>query len=118
MDNTDAEAVHRSLGYALPLEMYDETHRKRCAELAEEAKSTIWRNISTAPRDQDIIGLTRGGKVVKMRGGRVSDDETIWFAWHACDEDQHPSCWTDGICWSANADRKPSDPPVKWRPLP
>lgn len=74
-----------------------------------------WRDISTAPRDgRHIAVLTESGSLVRAFWGWVDDE----LAWMAVTEGEHPSCWTDGICWKSNADGERSDPPECWQPLP
>lgn len=74
-----------------------------------------WQPIETAPRNRPVAGLTRAGKLVKMDWTMLGDDAV---GWGAVDEDEHPSCWTDGFCWASNSDGEPSDPPVMWAELP
>lgn len=77
-----------------------------------------WQPIETAPRDEtEIIGYTRGGSVVKMKLGGpfpMNDDGDEGYTWVAVNEGEHPSCWSDGVCWSSNEDGEPSDPPIYW----
>ncbi len=76
-----------------------------------------WRAIKTAPHDGSIITIkTAGGNKLQASfqpGFMVSAIEDAG-GWVAEDENGAPECWTDGVCWSTNADGVKSDQPVKW----
>lgn len=79
---------------------------------------TDWQDMKTAPRDGRPIEIkTLGGitLVVKWETGFCDEDERECGCWVA-DGDFYPACWTDGVCWSSNANYEKSDPPVAWRP--
>lgn len=78
-----------------------------------------WRPLKDAPRNSEPIAvLTAQGAVVKaFWGADVEGEKGPCVAWAACDENQHPPSWTDGVCWSVNEDGVASDPPILWCPL-
>lgn len=76
-----------------------------------------WRPIASAPFSAlAVVVLTKGGSVVKaeQRTG-IADDGWVWVA---SNDGEHPESWTDGVCWSENADHEESDQPAWWVPLP
>lgn len=89
----------------------------RVAELEEP-----WRPIDDEARNgQPWLIQTAGDRVFKAQWieGICEDGNGHGVgAWVAVDEDVRPSCWTDCICWDSNEDEVPSDPPVKYAPLP
>jgi hypothetical protein len=75
-----------------------------------------WRPIETAPRDGSrIVVITRGGIALAAKWSSIGDDFSTWIA---VEDDMHPKCWTDGVCWESNEDGEQSDPPVWWTHLP
>lgn len=74
-----------------------------------------WQPIESAPKDGTrIIVLTKRGLPVLAKWGDLDD----FRCWMAVEMDNHPSCWTDGICWQLNDENEESDPPIKWMPAP
>lgn len=80
-----------------------------------------WQPIETAPRDGTaILVKTVGDHYLEAYWGDslMNKAEHFCSGWFANKEDNHPACWTDGVCWESNADEEPSDPPILWTPLP
>lgn len=79
-----------------------------------------WHDMKSAPLDgSDIEIKTTGGFELLARWERqgfINEAGDDCGSWVAVVEDEHPPSWTDGACWESNADERPSDPPVKWRP--
>ena len=76
-----------------------------------------WRLIKSAPGDGTVITIrTKRGRILRAswQGGLVDDQDNSCGGWFAEDVDTQPPCWSDGICWSENADGNESDQPVKW----
>lgn len=46
----------------------------------------------------------------------MTEGEQPCDQWWEVEEGTAPDCWTDGACWSSNADEVMSLQPVKWRP--
>jgi hypothetical protein len=99
---------------------------QRCRPMADPKSETTasdetcngWHWMRTAPRDGTRIVVEAGGMVfpafwgdglLNMRGEDVG-------GWHAAEEDKHPPCWSDGICWESNAEGQRSAQPEAWRP--
>lgn len=102
----EGEAVSQSQPIAAPSSGRPEQH------------SDGWRDIASAPTDRSVIVRTKGGLIFRAAfDGEVEGPDGPCWAWQA-DEDLHPRCWTDAICWSSNEDDEPSDPPAYWMPLP
>lgn len=81
---------------------------------------TGWNDMATAPKSGPVILLTFAGFVVKAQWetGFTDVDLNACGGWTAFEEEQHPPCWTDGACWSSNANEIESDQPVAWLPFP
>lgn len=80
---------------------------------------TGWRSMEDAPEDTWVIAKTRWGRILKAQfTWSCEGEEGPCGAWSVDDGDPHPECWTDGVCWSSNADGEPSDPVVCWMLLP
>jgi hypothetical protein len=76
------------------------------------AGNHTWEPIRTAPSDTIVVVFTKGGQSVLAV---YTDFEAGTKAWQAVREDQHPKCWSNGVCWDErNADGDPSDPPQWW----
>ena len=78
-----------------------------------------WRNIDEigVPVDDVVTVRTQGGKIFQAawRWGLVDDEDREAGGWHEEVEGDAPACWSDGICWTSNADGNPSDPVVEWK---
>lgn len=72
-----------------------------------------WQPIETAPKDGTDILLRVGTRYFEGRWESI-DDYPCWVSTH---EDDHPVCWTDGVCWSINESEEPSEQPTHWQPL-
>ncbi len=92
--------------------------------LSQPTVAGEWQPIESAPKD---------GTVIKVRcefGNHAIEFEAYWDAvgeavdggtahgWVAENQDEHPECWHDGVCWASNADENASWPPCSWMPLP
>lgn len=93
------------------------------AALAVVREAEGWRRDMQAGRmhDGDVLLLLANGAVIRARyeGGLVGEDGRDAWGWQVAIEDQpHPPCWDDGICWSVNSDEEESVQPVAWMPLP
>ncbi|MGW9333608.1 hypothetical protein [Bosea sp. NPDC055594] len=79
-----------------------------------------WYTLASAPLDgRDIDILTAGGFELRARyerQGFINEAGDDCGGWVSSEEDKHPPCWTDGVCWGSNEDESPSDPPIMWRP--
>jgi hypothetical protein len=86
---------------------------------------TDWQPIETAPRDGTcfqaripgegdhfIIALCEGFEEVDGSGNIIESATWVIMA-----DQEPPASWTDGICWSSNADDEPSVQPTHWTPL-
>ncbi len=77
-----------------------------------------WQPISTAPRDGTKIFIKTyngyGFEAYYDRLGAMDEKENTVGQWVAAKEDVCPSCWSEGACWSSNADESPSDQPEFW----
>jgi len=85
----------------------------------KELIDKVWKPIETAPADGETIELrtVKGYKLLGfLQGGHLDKDENEIYAWSCPDED-HPDCWTDGVCWESNEDELKSDQPKWWRKL-
>lgn len=88
----------------------------------EAQRKSEW--VRTADRlpayDRRVLVLTQMGRVFKayLASGAAETDEGPCDQWIADDEDVCPPCWSDGACWSSNADEEPSDQPVAWAAIP
>jgi len=82
-----------------------------------------WLPIETAPKDgtpfQARIPGHGDDNVIFWLEGLVDSDDASCGGWAFSHEEQEPpSCWTDGICWDVNEDELPSVKPTHWMPLP
>lgn len=68
------------------------------------------------PYERRVVVLTQMGRVFKayLADSVAESDEGPCDQWVADEEDICPPCWSDGACWSSNADEEPSDQPVAW----
>jgi hypothetical protein len=82
---------------------------------------TEWQPIDTAPRDGTPIQARIPGhgedNVIAWHAGLVDADGRECAAWNYMDDREPPACWTDGICWVANDEGKPSVLPTHWKTL-
>ena len=72
------------------------------------------------PYERRVVVLTQMGRIFKayLADGGAESEEGPCDQWVADEESICPPCWSDGACWSSNADEEPSDQPVAWMPLP
>lgn len=77
----------------------------------------MWTAVADAkPKwDRIVAVLTEGGQAVVAAWGNPTGEGACWYA---PNEDEHPSCWHQGICWEVNEDEEPSDHPKWWAELP
>ena len=74
--------------------------------------------IATAPRDgTEILVITGAGARVRCRWWQVgfTDSDGMECGGWTSTTDDYPTCWTDGVCWTVNADGRMSDQPVRWQ---
>jgi hypothetical protein len=81
-----------------------------------------WQPIETAPKDgtpfQAIIPGHGSDNIIAWTDGLLDDNEDDCGSWFFAEDQEPPDCWTDGVCWSINADGKPSVKPTHWKPAP
>lgn len=77
-----------------------------------------WDEIGVCVGDEVMV-RTEGGAEFRAswEEGFVDDEEQICGSWCETDEGTAPECWTAGVCWTTNADEKPSARVTHWRPL-
>lgn len=75
----------------------------------------MWFPIKDAPKDTPLVVMTRDIQTVVAIFAPFDGGSYAWQAWR---EDEHPKCWTDGVCWGANENQEPSDPPKWWTHMP
>lgn len=78
-----------------------------------------WQRIGNEPLNTPILVRIPGygeDNVVCLVDGFFDDDGNDCCTWVFDDEDKAPPCWTDGACWSTNANGTPSVRPTHWRP--
>jgi hypothetical protein len=86
-----------------------------------DGRGEEWQPIETAPDDEPVqvrVGESMVFDAVLRRGASLDQDERECDQWVAIHEGEHPPCWTDGACWSSNADEVMSLQPSAWRRLP
>lgn len=78
-----------------------------------------WHVMSCAPTDgTPILIETIGGAFLKAHwDGSFTDGESEPTGAWVAENEHHPKCWTDGVCWASNEDEEPSDPPKFWQQL-
>ena len=77
----------------------------------------MWTPVADAmPKwNQHVVCFTERGQAVVAAWGNPTGEGSCWYA---VEEDQHPTCWHDGICWEVNQDEERSDHPKWWAPCP
>lgn len=77
----------------------------------------VWQTANNAPRDVPLIVQTERGRIFRAMI-RWLDSDSGW-TWCTVEEsDPVPECWTDGVCWTVNADSERSDWPARFMPIP
>ncbi len=68
-------------------------------------------------RDGRPVWLRAGGKefMASREVGFINDDHGDVAAWCEKIEGEAPHNWTDGVCWSSNADGHPSSKPTHYK---
>lgn len=81
-----------------------------------------WKPIETAPRDGTCFQARIPGhgsdNVIAWVDGLLNSADKDCGGWQFVSEQEPPDSWTDGICWTVNADGVPSIEPTHWMPLP
>ena len=79
-----------------------------------------WQPTDTAPMDTEVEVRTglMAFRAKLVPGAGMTENEQLCDQWQATREGEHPPCWSDGACWSSNADHCPSMQPEAWRPVP
>jgi hypothetical protein len=76
-----------------------------------------WQPIETAPDGGVSIQAKIPGygsdNIIAWFGGLVDENGKDCGGWHYM-EGEPPDCWTDGVCWTMNADLKASIKPTHW----
>lgn len=91
---------------------------------AEEArrKDAEWKPIETAPRDgtafQARIPSHGDDNIIMWDCSIEHKDGDGWGTWMFASDQEPPDCWSDGWCWTENADGDQSVLPTHWKPLP
>ncbi len=84
--------------------------------------SSYWYPILTAPKDGTAIQARIPGhgddNVIAWFDGLLDEQERDCGGWQFVSEQEPPECWTDGVCWTLNADGVPSVQPTHWKHLP
>jgi hypothetical protein len=77
-----------------------------------------WQSPGCAPLDTEITVKTATGCEFRAiwKFGLIGEDGKETGAWCATKNNDHPPCWTDGICWRVNDAGEPSDPVMWWKP--
>lgn len=81
-----------------------------------------WRDIASAPRDGTTIQARIPGhgddNMIEWIAGALENERGSCGAWTFVHEDQEPpDCWSDGWCWTVNADGVSSAWPTAWKPV-
>ena len=80
-----------------------------------------WQPIETAPKDGTPIQAEIPGEgsdfVIAWVHGYYDADFKICGCWAVVEDQEPPSCWTDGVCWESNEDEVPSKKPTRWKRL-
>jgi len=80
-----------------------------------------WYPIATAPIDGTWIqaDIPGNGKynIIAWVDGYLDSNGNDCFGWTFMTDQEHPPCWTDGVCWGLNEDNEQSVLPVAWKPL-
>jgi hypothetical protein len=75
-----------------------------------------WRTMDSAPRDGTVITaeVVIEGRI-QWSESFMDDDEAPCGGWVWVDDREPPPDWSEGACWSSNADEVASTPPTRWR---
>lgn len=80
-----------------------------------------WQPMETAPRDGTAIQAEIPGNgadnIIAWTPGFVTSGGDECSCWVIAEDQEPPSCWTDGVCWEVNADGVASVQPTRWKPL-
>ncbi len=80
-----------------------------------------WQPMETAPRDGTAIQAEIPGNgsdnIIAWVGGYVDSRERECSCWQFVEDQEPPSCWTDGVCWEVDEDGVASVHPTRWKPL-
>lgn len=87
---------------------------------SEAPRSAGWQDISSAPRDGTTIQARIPGhgsdNMIAWISDALDDGNGSCGAWTFVLEDQEPpSCWSDGWCWAVNEDGERSAEPTEWK---
>ena len=77
-----------------------------------------WQPIETAPHELTVkvkVGRKSFPAIYRL-GVSVDENGKDCDQWQAVGDD-YPRCWSEGACWTSNADGDMSLPPEAWRPL-
>ena len=81
-----------------------------------------WQPIETAPRDGTAFQARIPGhgedNLIAWTNGLLDDEGEDCGGWYFADYQEPPDCWTDGVCWTSNADGVASVEPTHWKPIP
>ena len=101
-----------------------ERHRKEIPEwrihkIIQLLDEREWRTMESAPRDGTRIEvkIPADKTIVAWQRGYLDANGSDCGCWTWVDGPE-PDDWTDGVCWTANADGVSSTFPIGWRPLP
>ena len=82
----------------------------------------MWQDIKTAPRDGTEIQAEIPGhgsdNIIAWTSGLVDSNDNPCGGWSFMEDQEPPSCWTDGTCWDVNEDGVASVRPTRWKALP
>lgn len=83
----------------------------------EHIRGNAWQPMKTAPRDKThvLVQTFEGFAFPAFYDPNSSLDENMQTC--GVHKGFHPPCWSEGACWTSNADQERSDPPVAWKPL-
>jgi hypothetical protein len=100
---------------------WDDAETIKAALQASVPDNGRWRSIDTAPCDKTpvLIRTYMGFAFPAFYDPNSSLDSAMNSCgqWVAVHEGFHPPCWSEGACWTSNAEEVSSDPPVAWKPL-
>ncbi|KAB2918508.1 MAG: hypothetical protein F9K29_08045 [Hyphomicrobiaceae bacterium] len=82
---------------------------------------TDWQSMETAPRDGTAIQAEIPGhgsdNIIAWMSGFADINGDDCSCWVFVEDQEPPSCWTDGVCWERNEDGERSVQPTRWKPL-
>jgi hypothetical protein len=80
-----------------------------------------WKSMKSAPKDGTAFLARIPGhgddNVISWTDGLLDSDGNDCGAWHFAEDQDPPDCWTDGVCWSVNADGNASVRPTHWKAI-